>query len=72
MTESYCEIINSFDHLVDEEQPVNEGRLYLMKHFNESACSTLYQNFSDGMVVEFINQKESIKPPYIVTNSGLR
>jgi len=72
MTESYCQIINSFNHLVDEEQPVNEGRLYLQKHFDESACSTLYQNFNDGMIAEYINQKKSIKPPHIVTNSGLR
>ena len=34
MTESYCQIINSFNHLVDEQQPVNKGKLYLRKHFD--------------------------------------
>jgi phosphoribosylglycinamide formyltransferase 1 len=69
--DTYCDIIAEYENLSDEKQPHSEGRLYLQKHFNKHACETLYKNFSDGMILDFLTTTKSALLPYIVSNRRL-
>ncbi|MEM7375691.1 MAG: formyltransferase family protein [Bacteroidota bacterium] len=71
MAEIYCHIICSFDNLAEENQPKGKNILYLRKHFDSKACSTLYHNFQNGMISNYLRARNSINLPYIVCNSGL-
>jgi phosphoribosylglycinamide formyltransferase 1 len=71
MTDIYCDVIAKFDDLSDEVQPPSAGRLYLQKHFDNQACQTLYQNFSDGMIEDYLTTNQRSVLPYIVSNKGL-
>jgi phosphoribosylglycinamide formyltransferase-1 len=71
MTSVYCDIVARFDSLTDEVQPVSQGRLYLQKHFNEQACSRLYENFRSDMVRIYIENFGLSSLPYIVKNKAL-
>ena len=72
MTEMYCKIILAFDNLTEEIQPDDLGKLYLQKDFDAQSCSTLYKNFRDGMVSDYLDEKDTNSWPYIVTNTGLK
>lgn len=69
MTETYAEIIANFENLKDVKQPNDEGKLYMIKDFNDVACRKLYQNFNDGMIEDFLSSKKEHK--YIVDNPGI-
>lgn len=71
MTDSYSQIICSFDNLAKEEQPRSEGALYLRKDFDKEACERLYRNFYNEMISEHLSLRDSSRFPYIVTNSGI-
>jgi len=73
MTEVYCEIICSFRNLTKETQPIaDEGHFYLEKDFDTKACERLYDNFSKGMIDQYLTNTNEDSFPYIVTNKGLR
>jgi phosphoribosylglycinamide formyltransferase-1 len=71
MTESYIDIILNFKKLTQEQQPQSNGKLYLQKHFDESACRKLYDQFNDGMIEDHILGYDPSKLPYIVHNQGM-
>ena len=66
MTNIYANIIGKFDYLNNEQQPHSVGKLYKQKDFDSLACKKLYKNFSDGMIQDYISNKEEINYPYIV------
>ena len=68
MTDIYCKIISCFDNLSVEIQPQSDGRLYMMKDFDYKACTKLYENFSSGMIKDFLENKSKYKTPYLVKN----
>lgn len=73
MTQTYCDVIAAFDNLYDEPQPTGEGRLYYIKDFDAAACERLYDNFSKGMIQDFIERGMAASDhPYIVQNRALR
>ncbi len=73
MTRIYCDIISEFGRLSDERQPSADGKLYKMKDFDAVACQKLYDNFSNGMIGQYLNRNEhSSQLPYIVNNTALR
>ncbi|MBO8219515.1 formyltransferase family protein [Prochlorococcus marinus] len=71
MSNLYKEIINKFNDLSQEVQPISQGKLYLQKDFDEKACKSLYRNFSNNLVENYINTIDSINLPYIVKNKAL-
>ena len=70
MTKKYTEIILKFNKLENARQPKNKGKLYLQKDFDSNACKQLYQNFSQGMVEEYLSSSVDLK--YIVKNKALK
>ena len=59
MTEVYQSIILDFDRLKKMPQPVkSNGKLYLIKDFNNAACKTLYKNFTSNMLKDYLVNKE--------------
>jgi len=68
MTATYCEIIRKFDSLTDQVQPVNEGSLYLMKHFDSDACDRLYEMCQSEMIYNYLTRPIDWKYPIIVQN----
>jgi len=72
MTITYANIISSFDNIKKELQPMSDGKIYKRKDFNENACKILYDRFREGIVENYINNKNNKNNlPYIVTNKGL-
>lgn len=71
MTQSFIDIILNFNKLTQEQQPQSNGKLYLQKHFDESACRKLYDQFNDGMIEDHILGYDPSKLPYIVNNQGM-
>ncbi|MEP2978657.1 MAG: formyltransferase family protein [Lentilitoribacter sp.] len=71
MTESYIDLILSFDQLAEEKQPQSDGKLYLQKHFDQHACRKLYDQFADGMIEDYILKTDQNSLPYIVRNQGM-
>ena len=71
MTDTYVQLILSFDHLTKEKQPQSDGKLYLQKHYDKDACRKLYDQFSDRMIETYIQNYNSDDLPYIVTNKGM-
>ena len=71
MTDTYCDLIVHFDDLTKEVQPDDDGKLYLRKDFTAEACSTLYQNFRNGMVEDYLFGKRDYRQRILVKNRGL-
>lgn len=71
MTQTYIDLILGFDKLTQERQPKSDGKLYLQKHFDESACRKLYNQFSGQMIEDYILGYDPSKLPYIVNNQGM-
>lgn len=69
MAHVYSDLVINFGKLKKEEQPENEGKLYLRNDFDLSACEKLYSNFSKGIVFDFLNDR--IEHKYIVQNGAL-
>jgi len=69
MTATYCEIIRKFDSLADQVQPVSEGSLYLMKHFDSDACDRLYEMCQSEMIYDYLTRPTDGNYPVIVQNS---
>ncbi|MQF86613.1 MAG: hypothetical protein FI734_04045 [SAR202 cluster bacterium] len=72
MTGVYCDIVARFKDLSVEIQPSSSGNLYRQKDFNDAACAKLYQNFTDGMIENYLNHSSDLLLPYIVENKGLK
>ena len=72
MTGVYADIISSYENLSDEEQPKSDGKLYKMKDFDDAACRTLYNNFSEGMIERHVFRSAERGLPYIVKNAALK
>ena len=67
MTYVYIDIILKFDDLDDMHQHKNkDGKLYLMKDFDQNACGKLYDNFNKGLVNEYLTKEKNFK--YIIQN----
>ena len=69
MTETYQQLILNFEDLDDIPQPIGQGKLYLKKDFDGEACRKLYENFNNGMIEKFINEKKKFK--YIASHPKL-
>ena len=73
MTETYADLIASFEKLEREEQPVADGKFYYHKDFDAKACDTLYKNISGGLVESYLEESrgEKLRTPFIVRNRAL-
>ena len=71
MTDVYANIIANFKVLTSEKQPTEKGKLYLRKDFDAEACKKLYENFSSGIVNNFLKKMSKMHFKYIVENKGL-
>ena len=71
MTQVYADIISAYEKLSDEEQPKSDGKLCKMKDFDDAACRTLYNNFSEGMIESHVSRPMEMGCPYIVKNAAL-
>lgn len=69
MTEAYAELIVRFDQLLAVQQPIDQGKLYFQKDFDQVSCRKLYDNFRAGMIEKHIGSPPAQK--YIVRNPGL-
>tara|TARA_Y100000816_G_C26101312_1_gene583761 strand:- start:2034 stop:2846 length:813 start_codon:yes stop_codon:yes gene_type:complete len=71
MSNVYSKIIIEFCNLSNEKQPQSDGLLYKMNDFDELACRKLYQQFENGVVKNYLENKNKMKMPYIVKNKAL-
>ncbi len=69
MSDSYAQLIINFEKLQTMDQPTAEGKLYLKKDFDSISCRKLYDNFSKGMIEEYL--KTDKMPASIIENPGI-
>ena len=69
MTKTYGEVIVNFKSLEVPDQPKSTGKLYFRKNFDHNACRALYDNFSSGLIEDYLKSKKQCQ--YIVKNKAL-
>lgn len=73
MVECYADIIYSFSNLSSEKQFSTKikSKFYYQKDFNSNACSMLYNNFNNGLILNYLNKNKKHRNVKIIKNKGL-